>query len=166
MAGALRHLYKKTISLLSQPQSHLLSGADLEGRRLWRFFREFFGEPQVSFTLSLGLCFSIRKRMWLSGVISLDYSGFLWDPQTHSYGGTSGKEPACQFRRCKRHEFDPWVRKSPWRTKWQCTPSKYSCLENPMDRGAWPATVHRVTKGWIWVSDWTHTLRARVRSTK
>ena len=25
-------------------------------------------------------------------------------------------------------------------------PPKYSCLENPMDRGAWQATVHRVTK--------------------
>ena len=25
-------------------------------------------------------------------------------------------------------------------------PIQYSCLENPMDRGAWWATVHRVTK--------------------
>ena len=25
-------------------------------------------------------------------------------------------------------------------------PFQYSCLENPMDRGAWWATVHRVTK--------------------
>ena len=25
---------------------------------------------------------------------------------------------------------------------------RYSCLENPMDRGAWPATVHGVTKSW------------------
>jgi len=25
-------------------------------------------------------------------------------------------------------------------------PFQYSCLENPMDRGAWQATVHRVTK--------------------
>ena len=25
---------------------------------------------------------------------------------------------------------------------------QYSCLENPMDRGAWWATVHGVTKGW------------------
>ena len=25
-------------------------------------------------------------------------------------------------------------------------PLKYSCLENPKDRGAWRATVHRVTK--------------------
>ena len=26
-------------------------------------------------------------------------------------------------------------------------PHQYSCLENPMDRGAWSATVHAVTKG-------------------
>ena len=26
------------------------------------------------------------------------------------------------------------------------TPLQYSCLENPMDRGAWWATVHGVTK--------------------
>ena len=25
-------------------------------------------------------------------------------------------------------------------------PLQYSCLENPMDGGAWQATVHRVTK--------------------
>ena len=28
-------------------------------------------------------------------------------------GGTSGKEPACQCRRCKRLGFDPWVREDP-----------------------------------------------------
>ena len=33
---------------------------------------------------------------------------------------------------CRRHGFDPWVGKIPWRRKWQ-----YSCLGNPMDRGAW-----------------------------
>ena len=27
-------------------------------------------------------------------------------------------------------------------------PLQYSCLENPMDRGAWRATVHKVTKSW------------------
>ena len=26
-----------------------------------------------------------------------------------------------------------------------CNPLQYSCLENPMDRGAWGATVHGVT---------------------
>ena len=29
---------------------------------------------------------------------------------------------------------------------------QYSCLENPMDRGAWWATFHGVTKSWTWVS--------------
>ena len=37
-------------------------------------------------------------------------------------GGVSGKEPACQCRRYKRHGFNPWVRKIPWRRKWQPTP--------------------------------------------
>ena len=27
-------------------------------------------------------------------------------------------------------------------------PLQYSCLENPMDRGAWQAIVHRITKIW------------------
>ena len=27
-------------------------------------------------------------------------------------------------------------------------PLQYSCLENSIDRGAWRATVHRVTKSW------------------
>ena len=33
-----------------------------------------------------------------------------------------GKESACQCRRCKRCEFNPWVGKIPWRRKWQPTP--------------------------------------------
>ena len=36
--------------------------------------------------------------------------------------GASGKEPACQCRRCKRHRFDPGVGKNPWRRAWQPTP--------------------------------------------
>ena len=36
-------------------------------------------------------------------------------------GGASGKEPACQCKRCKRLRFDPWVRKIPWKRKWQPT---------------------------------------------
>ena len=30
----------------------------------------------------------------------------------------------------------------PWRRTWQPNPLQYSCLENLIDRGAWPATVH------------------------
>ena len=32
-------------------------------------------------------------------------------------------------------------------------PLQYSCLENPMDRGTWQATVHGVTKSQIRLSD-------------
>ena len=32
-------------------------------------------------------------------------------------------------------------------------PLQYCCLENSMDRGAWWATVHGVTKSWTWQSD-------------
>ena len=31
-------------------------------------------------------------------------------------------------------------------------PLQYSCLENPMDRGAWRATVHGVTQSWTQLS--------------
>ena len=32
-------------------------------------------------------------------------------------------------------------------------PLQYSCLENPMDRGAWQATVHEVSKSQTGLSD-------------
>ena len=32
-------------------------------------------------------------------------------------------------------------------------PLQYSCLENPMDRGAWRATDHGVAKSLAWLSD-------------
>jgi len=35
---------------------------------------------------------------------------------------TSGKEPACQCRRCKRQGFSLWVGKIPWRRAWQPIP--------------------------------------------
>ena len=34
---------------------------------------------------------------------------------------------------------------------------QYSCLGNPMDRGAWWATVHRVAKSRTQLSDFTYT---------
>ena len=67
-------------------------------------------------------------------------------------GGTSGKELACQCRRLKRCEIYAWVRKIP--REWNGKPLQYSCLKDPMDRGAWWATVHRVIKSqtrWKWL---------------
>ena len=36
----------------------------------------------------------------------------------------------------------------------------YSCLENPMDREAWQATVHGIAKHWIQLNYWAHTHQA------
>ena len=37
------------------------------------------------------------------------------------------------------------------------TPLQYSCLENPMDRGAWEAAVHEVAKSRTRLSNFTFT---------
>ena len=67
-----------------------------------------------------------------------------------------GKESACQWSRC-RFEADagliPGLGKPP--AERNGNPLQYSCLGNSMDRGAWWATVHGVTKSQIQLSDWT-----------
>ena len=52
---------------------------------------------------------------------------------------TRGKEPICQ---CKRRKI-PGLGRSPGVENGN--PLQYSCLENPMDRGAWWVTFHGVT---------------------
>ena len=41
---------------------------------------------------------------------------------------------------CRRCEFYPWVRRIPG--EGNGNPLQYSCLGNPVDRGAWRAIVH------------------------
>jgi hypothetical protein len=43
-------------------------------------------------------------------------------------GGISGKEPAYQSRRHKRHGFNAWVRQIPWKRGWRPTPVFFSIL--------------------------------------
>ena len=49
-----------------------------------------------------------------------------------------------QWLQCGRHESTPGLGRSPGGG--HGNPLQYSCLENTMDRKAWRATVHRVTK--------------------
>ena len=53
----------------------------------------------------------------------------------------SGKASSCHWR---RHGFHPWSRKIPGEGNGNLL--QYSCLRNPMDRGAWLDTVHGVPK--------------------
>ena len=60
---------------------------------------------------------------------------------------SSGKEPTCSAGDEETRGKTPWRRHG--------NPLQYSCLENPMDRGAWWATVQRLTKSWTrlkWLS--------------
>ena len=45
---------------------------------------------------------------------------------------SSGKEPTCQYRRCKRHGFNHGVTKMPWRRVWQPSPVflQITCINN------------------------------------
>ena len=64
--------------------------------------------------------------------------------------GSEDKAPAC-------HAGDlgsiPGLGRSPG--EGNGNPLQYSCLENPMDRGAWWAIVHRVTKSQTRLSEFT-----------
>ena len=42
-------------------------------------------------------------------------------------------------------------------------PLQYTCLENPMDRGAWWSTVRGVTQSWTWLTNWAHRCRKNNR---
>ena len=59
--------------------------------------------------------------------------------------------------------FDPWIGKIPRRG--HGNPLQYSCLEHPMDRGAWQATVYGVTRvGHDWVTCVHACARVRARA--
>ena len=67
----------------------------------------------------------------------------------------SGKESACQCRRCRNLALIPRLGRSLGGGHGNSL--QYSYLENPMDRGIWKATVHEVTKSQTWLNDWAHT---------
>ena len=56
--------------------------------------------------------------------------------------GSDGKESACNARDLGL------ISESGSLGEGNGYPLQYPCLENPMDREAWPATVHGVAKSW------------------
>ena len=95
----------------------------------------------------LGCCFSVLGQEWYSAISIASWPGnqtteslfiyffhpdlkiwCLQRPLSPTFRITrfprwlNGKQSACQCRKCKRRRFDPWVRKIPWKRKWQPTP--------------------------------------------
>ena len=76
-----------------------------------------------------------------------------WEAQDVTFtGGSDGKESACNVGDLS---LIPRSARSPGEENGN--PLQYSCLENPMDRGAWRAMVHGVTKSRTLLSDFTFT---------
>ena len=77
-------------------------------------------------TLLFTTVYSVPSKVLLNKRCGLNiyYMDFL--------GGASGKESACQCRRCKRCRFNPWYGKSPG--EGNGNPLQYSCLRHPMER--------------------------------
>ena len=80
-------------------------------------YRFYHGAWEGSFLLEI-----LVGSMFLYSRALLTCSLKIAHIYTHYPGSASGKEPVHQCRRHKRCSLDPWVRKIPWRRKWQCTP--------------------------------------------
>ena len=76
---------------------------------------------------------------------------------THTHTHTHGLPQWCSSKESTCNAGDsvliPGSGRSPGGRKGY--PLQYSCLENPMDRGAWWATVHEVAKSQTRMSNWT-----------
>ena len=78
----------------------------------------------------------------------------------------SGKEPACNAGDARDRGLIPRWGRSPGRG--QSNPLQHFCRENPMDRGAWWDTVHRVAKSWTglkWLSMYARLFTAEFQIT-
>ena len=69
-------------------------------------------------------------------------------------GGSEDKASACNAGDLG---LIPWLGRSPG--EGNGNPLQYSCPENPMDRGAWWATVHGVTKSQTHLHNFTFTFK-------
>ena len=81
-----------------------------------------------------------RRHFWKDSNIPKDFIGFP--------GGSDGKESACK---AGIPALIPGLGRSPGEGKGYLL--QYPCLENSMNRGAWRATVHGVTKSQTWLGD-------------
>ena len=82
---------------------------------------------------------TLQSKFWTSDHLILGFPG-----------GSDGKVSACNTEDLGSI---PESGRSPG--KGNGNPLQYPCLENPMDRGAWWATVHEVAKSWTRLSNFT-----------
>ena len=110
--------------------------------------------PPPEFPIPLSLNWSLRNCLSnrLPGdVAAADPGNIPWEPLLYSMGfpgGSDGKESAFNTGDLGS---TPGLGRFPGEENGN--PLQNSCLENPMDRGAWQAPVHGVTKSQTWLSE-------------
>ena len=107
---------------------------------MWRFFSSFFSYSILDF---------IKVLVNFKGLYLISNRARWWLPWW-----LSSKESACNAVAAGDTGLIPGAGKSPWGG---CgNPLQYPYLESPMGRGAWWATVHRVSKSWTQL-EWPRT---------
>ena len=99
---------------------------------------------------------------WSEEIIILKFQYFKGISEKHKVRGASpiaqlvNNSPANakNTRFCMKRRFNPWMGRSPG--EGNGNPLQYSCLENSMDRAAWWATVHGVSKSQTRLSTHAH----------
>ena len=92
----------------------------------------------------------INKWLWNPGTYISVYAPILWS--TGSQGALMVKNPPANAGDARDVGLIPGSGRSP--RVGNGSPTQYSCLKNPMDRGVWWATVHGMAKSRAWLSDW------------
>ena len=79
-------------------------------------------------------------------------AGGIWPPDLKLYYEANVIKKLPRLFSAKRYgetDLIPGLGRSPGEGNGK--PLQYSCLENPMDRGAWQAMIHRVAKSQTWL---------------
>ena len=86
----------------------------------------------------------------------------IWDGQRNKDNFQTQTSLVAQMVKCLPTMRETWVQFLGWEDpleKGNGNPLQYSCLGNPMDRGAWQATVHEEAKSRTRLSDFTSNTR-------
>ena len=118
---------------------------ELDYKESWGPKNWCFWTVMLEKTLGSPLCCSPLSHKELDMTEQLNWTDTLGFPR-----GASGKESACQCRRCKRRRFHHWVGKIPWSRKWLSTPvflpGKFHGHKNL--EGPQPTGPQRIKQDW------------------
>ena len=132
---------------------------------LWRFVRS-----RVEGLLGKALLIYTMDLLFDCTLESLKEHDKHWclDPPWPGFpGASSDKDPTSQCRRPKRCRFNPWVRKIPWRRKWQPTsvflPENFHGQRSLAGYSLWGHKESDMTK-WLTLSLGSLTLGSNIKS--